>query len=195
MRPSADQPLEKDSKPPFLPGTASPATFSAAEEVELGEEELWWGGYSPWEALPSLLAGMVLTGLLAWGTWLFLPVPWTRLVFRSGAGALWFLLLGRLLWRFLGTSYRLTNRRLFVEHGLFFLNRRRAVPLDAITAIVPRQHFWERGWRGGRLCLRLADGSQLVLTGLRQPQEVAEFFQKAILNLKKEPTAYSGRSS
>ncbi|MCI0681306.1 MAG: PH domain-containing protein [Gemmataceae bacterium] len=139
----------------------------AAQEVDV-----WWGAYSGWTLLPSLVVCVVLTGAIVWGTWTFVErrnVQWT---FWSLAGLLWLLQLVRGSRRVFGINYRLTSKRLFIEHG-HWRPRRVWVNLADIVEVSVRPVPWG-AWTGvGAVVVRTDQGKRHVLKGVYRPQEVA----------------------
>jgi hypothetical protein len=177
----ASLPGAEDAAPAPAPRLTPPGAEPPAEMPPMGDEEVdvWWGAYSGWTMLPIFVICLVLTGLFGWGCWSLAPAELARLIFFSGSGLLWFVLLARWLWRVFGYNYRLTNRRLFQDRGLFYTNTLRANLADVVHVVVERAG-WERLVSVGRIRIVLADGRTLRLPGVRHPGHVAELLGECV---------------
>ena len=132
-------------------GRMSAAPPQAEEEVDV-----WWGSYSGWTMMPSLLVCIALTALIAWFTWVTFRggrSGFVQLTFLSLAGSVWILQTLRWAYRSCSYNYRLTTRRLFRDLG-FGTTRRRVVV-----------YFQDQATR------------PLVLGGVRHPRNVADLIQ------------------
>jgi hypothetical protein len=166
--------------------TTSPATPGDADQSGLdapaapGEEvDLWWGAFSGRTMARSFLVCVVLTGLIAWAGWAWVPRGWVKVTVLGASGVVWLVQLARWAARALGKNYRLTTRRLWVTHGI----RRRAmsaVELAQVTGVTVERTWLERRLGVGRLCVTQHGGWPLILEGVAHPRDIAELIRKAV---------------
>jgi hypothetical protein len=145
---------------------------SDAEEVEL-----WWGAYAGRTMAPGFVVCGVLTGTILVLAWL--ATPWVGSDFLHHAaqvviGALWIWQAGRWAYRQVAINYRLTTRRLFVDHG-FFRPANHALDLRQIREVTVLPGPWPQLFRVGRLRVLMNEpnSAPLLLEGVRDPEQVA----------------------
>jgi hypothetical protein len=171
--------------------TAGPAVPSAADggaPARLPEEvELWWGAFSGWAMTPSFVVCLLLTGLIAWAAWAWLPRDWVKVTVLGGASIVWLVQLGRWAVRALGYNYRLTTRRLWVTRGI----PRVAVSsleLSCVASVRVERTWLERRLGVGRVCVTPEGGGcPLVLEGVAHPRHAAEVIRAAVRAARGSP--------
>jgi hypothetical protein len=153
-------------------GVACPAA-PPEEEVDV-----WWGAYSGWTMLPSFVACLGLTAVIAWGAWLLVPRDLLKMTFIGLAGVLWLGQLVRWLYRVFGYNYRLTTNRLFLGRGLLYAQALQ-VRSAAVAHVVLVKSGWDRLVKVGRIKIVLEDKAQpaVVLEGIRHPEPIAELLR------------------
>lgn len=140
------------------------------------ETDVWWGAYSGWTLLPSLLVCVALTAAIVWVEWMFVERRHMQWTFWSLAGIVWLVQLVRLGRRVFGINYRLTSKRLFLEKGhwrpsLLWIELPSIV--DVSVRPVPLGH-----WTGvGNVVVRTENNKRFVLKGVHQPHEVARLIR------------------
>lgn len=162
---------------PQLAGTSPPE--QCPTDRDGGQEvDVWWGSYSPWTMLPSLAMCIGLSGLIAWGAWLWLDRGWTRFTVLSLTGLLWSLQTGRWCHRVFGYNYRFTTHRLFALRGLFASEVE--VRLTAVTKVLVKRKPTDRLVGVGNLHVFLegVGRSRVVLEGVARPRQVAEHLRQ-----------------
>src|SRR5947209_7299648 len=75
--------------PPALTPVAPPTPGSGASAQPGEEVELWWGSYSGWTMMPSFVVCLLLTGLIGWAAWYFVPEGWAQLSALVAASVVW----------------------------------------------------------------------------------------------------------
>jgi membrane protein YdbS with pleckstrin-like domain len=142
------------------------------------EERVIWTGRPSWRARMSLLASgaVIAILLLAAALW----IGW------EGIGATIFLiavvvtmgwaLIQTILWK-----YTVTDRRIFVRHGLLSVTEETA-RLGRVQDITLRQSIFDRLFGVGTLSIDTAgtEGGALDLRGLRNPTGVRELVENAV---------------
>jgi membrane protein YdbS with pleckstrin-like domain len=163
-------------------GRAAPAPTppATAEVVPAEEVELWWGAYSGWAMTPSFAVCVLLTGLIIWASWYWMPRGWVKVTAVAASSVVWLVQLARWAYRALGYNYRLTNRRLWLAHGI----RRRAlsaVELSGVEKVTVERTWLEQRLGVGRVCLTSRGaGWPVVLRGVPEPHEVADLLRAAV---------------
>lgn len=157
-----------------LPVPVVPATMpiEAPSSAPAEEVDIWWGAYSGWTMMPSMLISLVLTGLIGWGVLLWVPRGWMQLAFLGLASLVWLVQGFRWAWRFFGISYRLTSRRLFRDRG-FLKPDRVQLRLETITSVRVKRGAWERLVHVGRIQVYAGPDVRIVLDGVLHPEPVA----------------------
>ena len=142
------------------------------------EERVIWVGRPSWRARMSILAGggAVALGALV----LLLWVGWTGIA----AGAFLVVVVVTLGWALLQTifwKYTITDRRIFVRHGLLSVTEETA-RLGRVQDITLRQSVFDRLFGVGTLSIDTAgtEGGSLDFRGLRDPREVRELVEDAV---------------
>jgi hypothetical protein len=138
--------------------------------------DVWWGSYAFRAVLPIFLGWLVLTALIAWGSWLLVPQGWKRLAFLGLGSVLWGALAIRFFQRFFGFNYRLTTHRLFVDRGVLRPGTIR-VALEDISHVSVQQFGLNNLTRLGRIQIVREDKNQVVLEGVREPAKVVELIR------------------
>jgi membrane protein YdbS with pleckstrin-like domain len=139
------------------------------------EVSVWWGGYSPWTMLPSLILSIVLTGGIIWWAWAHLERADIQLAILSASGIVWVVQTLRFGYRFFGYNYQLTTRRVVHDWGILHKGMRTLL-LTEIERIEVHRSPLERLLGVGRVVLRPRDGkaASMVWSGVRTCDEVAE---------------------
>jgi hypothetical protein len=141
------------------------------------EVEVWWGAYSIRALAPMLAATFAVSvGLifaLALLAHLGLRPSAARWAGYALVGGLWLVQMLRCGYRTIGYSYRLTTRRLFLQHG-FSSSPAPSIELASVTVVRVLQTPAER-WLGvGRVIVEGREGAtSLVLEGVYQPEQTA----------------------
>jgi hypothetical protein len=166
--------------------TAAPAGDSRPAEPFPDEVDLWWGSFSPWTMLPSFLVCLLLTGLIVWAAWYFVPRGWVQVTALAGASVVWVVQFFRWAGRVFGETYRLTTRRLLWARGLRN-TRLRAVELVKVTRIAVWRGWWETRAGVGRIVVEEEPGQEpVVLEGVRMPAQAAERIRDAVKSARGE---------
>jgi membrane protein YdbS with pleckstrin-like domain len=137
------------------------------------ETDVWWGSYSGWTMLPSLLICIALTLAIIGGAWTFVERRHLQWTIWSLVGTVWLVQGTRWALRVFGHTYRLTTRRLFIQRGHFW-QRRFQIKLADVQQVKVKRSPWSR-WTGvGRIVIFPAHGaSPVALEGVRQPEHAA----------------------
>lgn len=159
---------------------------AAAPAPARQEIDLWWGSWSGWTMLPSILISVVLTGLIVGWAWTFVDRRFVQLTVWTLAGCIWLVQILRWSLRYFGCNYRLTTRRLILYQGhlrtVFVI-----LPLNSIqqVRIVPYSHS---RWTGvKRLLIRTQERKgEIELGGVAEPQRVADLIREASGKVKDE---------
>jgi hypothetical protein len=173
--PSASTPLATD---------LSAAVPSAPEQ----ETDVWWGSWSGWTMLPSLLVSVVLTGVIVWWAWTYVDRRFVQLTVWALAGLVWLVQLARWSWHWFGHNYRLTTRRLIVWRGHFRPFHLMA-PLTQLEHARVEEYIHSR-WTGvGRIVVALPHSGgpgfdEVKLDGVRNPHEIAELIRATSLRAR-----------
>jgi hypothetical protein len=154
------------------------------------EVDVWWGSYAARTMLPSFVVCLVLTVLIDLVCWLLLPRSFLRGSVVGLTGLLWLAQLLRWLRRILGYNYRLTDRRLFVEHGLVAPVTAEA-ELTRVKALKVGASYLNRLLGVGRVAVYLDDDAQLplILDGVRQPGQIRDLIARQVAQAKKSTPA------
>jgi membrane protein YdbS with pleckstrin-like domain len=142
------------------------------------ETDAWWGAYSGWNMLPSMVICLGLTALIAWGSWRLVDRGWLQVSVVTVAGALWLAQAFRWCYRVFGYNYRLTTRRLFHSKGLLY-QETVVVPLEKVATV----SMWRQPHGiladTGNVYLALDDSgrTKLILEGVARPRQVADLIR------------------
>jgi membrane protein YdbS with pleckstrin-like domain len=172
---------EQPSAPPtaeLVPACARrPPSLATVDATQ--ENDLHWASYSGWAMLPSFLVCFLLTGGIAWFGFA-VARPMAQAVILGAGGVVWLVQLARWAHRVFSFTYRLTNRRLFIDRGLWFPDRLQVL-LSGIDRVEVEQGGLEEFMGLGRVRLRFRDERHetLLLTGIREPQTFARLIDKA----------------
>jgi len=147
----------------------------ATQKPAAQETDVWWGAYSGWTMLPSLLVCVALTGAIVWGAWTFVERRHVQWTFWSLAGLVWLVQLLRLGRHVFGINYRLTTKRLFMHQGKW---RPRVIWIDVSSIVdVGVRPVPLGNWTGvGNVVIR-AEGRRFILRGVHRPNEVARLIR------------------
>ena len=161
--------------PPPL-DSCPPAQVGAKPTEE--ETDLWWGSYSGWALVPSIVLCVGLTVLIGLGSLAWVERGWVRLTFLGMGGTLWFVQGLRWAYRYFSFNYRLTTRRIFRDKG-FWSPERVQVDLGHVTQVTITQNGIERLVGVGRVVLHLSgcQATELTLEGIAHPQQIAPFLR------------------
>ncbi len=126
----------------------------------------------------SILAGGVIVAILVLA--LLLWIGWAGI----GSGAFLLIVLITLVWTLLETifwKYTITDRRIFVRHGLLSVTEETA-RLGRVQDITLRQSILDRLFGVGTLSIDTAgtEGGALDFRGLVRPTEVREIVEDAV---------------
>jgi hypothetical protein len=159
-------------------GVATPTPGPEVGQKQMEEVELWWGSYSGWTMTPSFVVCLLLTGLIAWAAWYFVPQGWVQLSALGAASVVWLVQFARWGSRFFGRNYRLTTRRLFVIRGV---RRLTITELDLrhLGPVTVNRSWLERQVHVGRVVVEREGGPPLVLEGVHHPQRCADLIREA----------------
>jgi uncharacterized membrane protein YdbT with pleckstrin-like domain len=142
------------------------------------EERTIWVGRPSWRARISILAGGAVVAVLVLA--LLLWIGWEGV----GAAAFLIVVLVTLGWALLETlfwRYTITDRRIFVRHGLLSVTEETA-RLGRVQDITLRQSVFDRLLGVGTLSIDTAgtEGGALRFRGLHRPAEVRELLEDAV---------------
>ena len=167
------------------PLTAQPAPMVVAES-ELWSGRTHWRHFAGRIALWTLGNVMVsvLVGILAskaeWLSWTGAMGIVFGVVLFSGA-----LVLGRVVLKVMGTYYRLTTQRLFIEHGILSrtVDQMELIRVDDVRMF---QSLFDRIFAVGSITLLTTDTTDQAVTieGVRVPNFVAEAIRKQMRTLR-----------
>jgi hypothetical protein len=188
LRPPSVLVIPGDSEPVAPPASASPPSCAPAplslDMVDATQEQdICWSAYCGWTMLPSFLACFLLTGGIAWFGFAVMR-PMAQAVILAASGVVWGIQLARWGHRFFSFSYRLTNRRLFIDRGFFFPDRLQVMLAGIDRASVHQDRFEK--WIGvGKVRIHLRDRGHetLVLPGVSEPHRFAGLLEEARLRL------------
>jgi hypothetical protein len=161
---------------------AAPAPLrTSAAEPNVQEVDRWWGSYSPWTMMPSMLVCIALTGLIAWAAWLRLPRGLAQVTIVGLAGAVWLFQIIRWCYRVFGYNYRMTSRRLYCSKGVF-LTRVQTIHLADVALVQVKFAGHGKMLDVGKIIVRVDDAAQppLVLDGVRSPERMAERIRELV---------------
>jgi hypothetical protein len=137
------------------------------------ETDAWWGAYSGWTMLPSMVLCVVLTGVIVLVAWWLVDRRHLQWSIWALAGGLWLVQMVRWGSRVFGHNYRLTTQRLRVVRGHYH-PRRAEMTLNSIQKVTVR-HAWATRWLDiGAVTVTGDNGRELVLDGVRGPTEIAD---------------------
>jgi len=147
------------------------APTSSTPPVE--EHEVWWGAYSGWKMLPSWSVCLVISLLILFNAWMFVPRGSIQITVFTLVGAVWLAQVVRWGYRIFSYNYRLTNRRLFRDTGFFYDDRIR-IDLKLIKKIEVKSTPYEALLAIGNILITTDESlPPIVLKGVRQPRVVA----------------------
>jgi hypothetical protein len=167
--------------PAGSPPACAPTPVSLDLVDAAQEHDICWASYSGWTMLPSFLVCFLVTSGIAWFGFT-VTRPMAQTVILGASGIVWLVQLARWAHRFFSFSYRLTNRRLFIDRGFVFPDRLQ-VMLGGIDRTAADQNRFEK-WIGvGKVRLRLRDRRHetLVLAGVREPLTFVRLIEEARL--------------
>jgi Bacterial PH domain len=160
---------------PMPPQPVPPDGAKKPAAAELREEnDIWWGSYSMATMVPSLLVCLLLTGLITWAAWAFVPRRHVQGTILALASAVWLVQGVRWAHRVFGYNYRLTTRRIYADRG-FVYKGYAAFDLDKVARVVVKQTGTERLLGVGQVWIMPEDETRppLVLEGVRRPEAVS----------------------
>ena len=151
------------------------------------ETDVWWGAYSGWTLLPSLLVCIVLTGAIVWGTRTLVERRHVQLTFWALTGAVWLVQTYRWSWRVFSINYRLTTRRLLIEHG-HWRGQRWSIDLREVVSVEVKCNALGTWTSIGNVLVRTAQGESLTLQSVHAPDEVAARLREASQRIQRGGT-------
>lgn len=163
---------------PSPAGTAPPAAAASIAEV-FGEEKEIWQGRSSWkDSFPLCLAWFAVAIVLLYVWWYFrqsVSGPWLFYLVAVVIVGSGLVVAGRIVLRVLGTRYRLTTQRLFIERGILSRTTDQT-ELIRIDDVRTRQSVWNRLFGLGDVELVSTDATQprLLIEGVADAHTVAE---------------------
>ena len=161
---------------PMPPQPVPPDGASARAAPELtAEVDAWWGSYSMATMVPSLLVCLLLTALIAWAGWAFVPRGYVQVTVLGLAAAVWLVQGVRWAQRVFGYNYRLTTRRVYADRG-FVYKGYAAIDLAKVARVLEKRTWTERLLGVGQVWVIPDDTTKppLVLEGVRRPKAVAD---------------------
>ena len=181
---SADvRPELSTAQPPYAPAAepgpmpfqpVPPETGPTVSPPLAEEEDIWWGSYSTWTMIPSLVVCVLLTGLIAWGAWRLVPHGFLQTTVIGLAGAVWLVQGVRWGYRVFGYNYRLTTRRVFADRGFLYQDFA-ALELNSVAQVLVKRKGLDLLLGVGQVWIVPEDRSKpaLVLEGVRDPGAIA----------------------
>ena len=185
-------------EPPAQPGEelARPPSAVAGNgvKVESEVEAEIWAGRTHWKhyagrLLLWIVANAILAILIAWVA--------TQADWLGGGGAFWIILavlllsglivVGGILAAVLGTRYRLTSQRLFIERGLLSqtVDQTELIRVDDVRL---RRSMLDRVFGLGSVAVLSTDAtdSETVIQGIAEPESVAESIRTRMRVMRKK---------
>ena len=143
------------------------------------EEQVIWTGRPSWRGRMAILVPGVLLTILALVVCLWAGFSATVTVVVVGVVAL-----VTVVWAFIETirwKYTITNRRVFVRHGLVSIHEQTA-RLERVQDITLHQTLFDRMFGVGKLQIDTAgsSGGALEFKALLEPTEVREVLEAAV---------------
>jgi len=153
--------------------------------VATEEERVIWTGRPSWRGRIAIVVpgALVAIAFLAIALWAGLATATALIVTLVIAVVV-------VVWTFLETirwKYTITNRRVFVRHGLVSVNEQTA-RLERVQDVTLRQSLFDRMFGVGRLEIDTAgsEGGALEFKALMQPTHVREVLDAAVRNEQRE---------
>lgn len=173
------------AREPASPPDQPPSVFSDDQETDV-----WWGAFAGRTMLPSFILCALVTGVvvvMAWLGWLEYRMPelLARYLAYALIGPIWLYQLSRWGYRILTQTYRLTNRRLFIERT-FFHTPPRVVPVERMTGVTVERTYLEARLHVGRLRLStdFPELPVLILEGVHDPERIAGKFRALMARVR-----------
>jgi uncharacterized membrane protein YdbT with pleckstrin-like domain len=143
------------------------------------EEQIIWTGRPSWRGRLSILAPGLLLALLV-----FVLLLWAGVAVGVSLGVALVIAVVTLVWGLLETlrwKYTITNRRVFVRHGLVSVSEQTA-RLERVQDLTLRQTLFDRLFGVGALAVDTAgsEGGALEFKALERPAQVREIFETAV---------------
>jgi membrane protein YdbS with pleckstrin-like domain len=148
--------------------------------VDLPEEELWVGRYSP----KAMIGTWIILGVLAMAVLALTIYMWASSIAYWWVPLAIYVLIdavvaARFFWKHISIRYRLTNHRFFHEEGIL---RRVVNPIDLITIkdVAFEQGIIERMFNVGKVRIMSGDTTdpELVVDGIEDVQTVTTLIDK-----------------
>lgn len=187
-RANSREPRPRDLKRPPDEPTAAPDPTDEASETDLWVGRTSWkyfaGAIARWLAVLAVVSGLLLwfSGSVEWlGLWRAMGLV-TGLAIISGT-----VVLGRIGWRILGTRYRLTTQRLFIERGILSqtIDQTELVRVDDVRV---HKRLFDRLFGLGTVEIVTTDAtdSEISIEGVHGPDEVAEAVRSNMRTLRRK---------
>jgi uncharacterized membrane protein YdbT with pleckstrin-like domain len=173
---TAQPPYAPSAEPEPMPAQPAPPDGATGRAVTEEEEiDVWWGSYSMTTMVPSLLVCLILTGLIIWAAWKFVPRGYVQVTVLSLTGAVWLVQGVRWAYRVFGYNYRLTSRRIYADHG-FLYRGYAALDLEAVASVQVKRTWTQRLLGVGQIWIVPTEEAKaaLVLNGVRRPRALAD---------------------
>jgi uncharacterized membrane protein YdbT with pleckstrin-like domain len=153
--------------------------------VATEEERVIWTGRPSWRGRIAI----VVPGALVAIAFLIIAL-WAGLATGTALIVTLVIAVVVVVWTFLETirwKYTITNRRVFVRHGLVSVNEQTA-RLERVQDVTLRQSLFDRMFGVGRLEIDTAgsEGGALEFKALMQPTHVREVLDAAVRNEQRE---------
>jgi hypothetical protein len=164
------------ARPQPVPGTDTVATGRRRGPVDVAEETLWEGSYSPKAMLGlSVIAVIASIAIIVLGA-MYGYLGWAL----AGAGLLWLFVLARLAVRRLGISYKLTNQMFYHRRGVLTRSTDR-IELIEVHDVTYHQGLFDRLVGTGRIKIASSDRTDptFFLLGVENVEQVAQMIDKA----------------
>jgi uncharacterized membrane protein YdbT with pleckstrin-like domain len=158
---------------------AQPAPGGYRPAVAVEEEREIWSGRPSWRGRMAILVPGVLLTILA-----LVVCLWAGFSALVTIVVVAIVALVTIVWAFLETirwKYTITNRRVFVRHGLVSIHEQTA-RLERVQDITLHQTLFDRMFGVGRLLIDTAgsSGGALVFKALVEPTHVREVLETAV---------------
>jgi uncharacterized membrane protein YdbT with pleckstrin-like domain len=153
--------------------------------VATDEERVIWAGRPSWRGRMAIVVpgALLAIGFLVISLWAGLSTG-TALIVTAVIAVV---VVGWTLLETIRWKYTITNRRVFVRHGLISVNEQTA-RLERVQDVTLRQTLFDRIFGVGRLAIDTAgsEGGALEFKALTQPTHVREVLDAAVRNEQRD---------
>jgi hypothetical protein len=146
--------------------------------------------------LPGFLVCLLVTGLMSWLAWYWLPGHLFKLAFFGLGGLVWLVQGARWAYRYFGYTYRLTTRRLLCHLG-FTYHADDEMELPRVASILVRRVWKDRLLGVGQVLVVGDDPARrpLVLEGVCRPARVAQEIRVHVQKARERASGAAAGSS